>query len=356
MTRIQSTTWSCSAAAAVGTPRRCEPPSSGLSVALVEKDKVGGTCLHRGCIPTKAMLHAAEVADAARNGSQFGVHATLDGSRPAGGQPRTPTRWSARLYKGLQRPDHGARRSPWSRARADWSPARAGAGACGSATSRSSAGTWCWPPARTPKTLPGLEIDGERVLTSESRAAAGDAARLGGGARRRGDRRRVRLGLALVRRRRHGRRGAAPAGPERGAGDLGRPRARLPQARDHRPDRRRRSQSAETTDDRVALALADGTRIERRRGAGGGRPRTGRAHGLGYEEAGVALDRGLVAGRRAAPDLAARRVRRRRPGGRSRSWPTGASPTASSWPRRSPTGSAGSTVHRFRSATSRCRG
>jgi dihydrolipoamide dehydrogenase len=50
----------------------------GLSVALIEKDKVGGTCLHRGCIPTKAILHAAEVADTAREGSQFGVHTTVD--------------------------------------------------------------------------------------------------------------------------------------------------------------------------------------------------------------------------------------------------------------------------------------
>ena len=50
----------------------------GLSVGLVEKDKVGGTCLHRGCIPTKAILHAAEVADAARDGAQFGVHATIE--------------------------------------------------------------------------------------------------------------------------------------------------------------------------------------------------------------------------------------------------------------------------------------
>src|SRR6187402_202739 len=51
----------------------------GLSVALVEKDKVGGTCLHVGCIPTKALLHAAEVADAARESEKFGVRATLDG-------------------------------------------------------------------------------------------------------------------------------------------------------------------------------------------------------------------------------------------------------------------------------------
>ena len=50
----------------------------GLRVTLVEKGKLGGTCLHRGCIPTKAILHAAEVADAARHGNRFGIHATLD--------------------------------------------------------------------------------------------------------------------------------------------------------------------------------------------------------------------------------------------------------------------------------------
>src|SRR6187401_1292637 len=51
----------------------------GLSVALVEEDKVGGTCLHRGCIPTKALLHAGEIADAVRDSSQFGVSSTFDG-------------------------------------------------------------------------------------------------------------------------------------------------------------------------------------------------------------------------------------------------------------------------------------
>jgi len=51
----------------------------GLSVALIEKDKLGGTCLHYGCIPTKALLHAAEVADSARESEQFGVNTTLEG-------------------------------------------------------------------------------------------------------------------------------------------------------------------------------------------------------------------------------------------------------------------------------------
>ncbi|WP_288873678.1 dihydrolipoyl dehydrogenase [uncultured Microbacterium sp.] len=56
----------------------------GKSVALIEKDKVGGTCLHRGCIPTKALLHAAEVAEHVRDAAAVGVSATLEGIDPAG--------------------------------------------------------------------------------------------------------------------------------------------------------------------------------------------------------------------------------------------------------------------------------
>ncbi len=56
----------------------------GKSVVLIEKDKLGGTCLHRGCIPTKALLHAAEVADHIRTASTVGVTATLGGIDPAG--------------------------------------------------------------------------------------------------------------------------------------------------------------------------------------------------------------------------------------------------------------------------------
>jgi dihydrolipoamide dehydrogenase len=51
----------------------------GLKVALIEGDKVGGTCLHRGCIPTKALLHAAEVADEMREGASIGVRGTFEG-------------------------------------------------------------------------------------------------------------------------------------------------------------------------------------------------------------------------------------------------------------------------------------
>jgi dihydrolipoamide dehydrogenase len=56
----------------------------GLTVGLIEKDKLGGTCLHRGCIPTKALLHSAEVADVARESAKYGISATFDGVDIAG--------------------------------------------------------------------------------------------------------------------------------------------------------------------------------------------------------------------------------------------------------------------------------
>ena len=51
----------------------------GLKVALIEKDVLGGTCLHRGCIPTKALLHAAEIADNVRESASFGIKSSLLG-------------------------------------------------------------------------------------------------------------------------------------------------------------------------------------------------------------------------------------------------------------------------------------
>ncbi|QAY61319.1 dihydrolipoyl dehydrogenase [Microbacterium protaetiae] len=73
----------------------------GKNVALVEKDKLGGTCLHRGCIPTKALLHAAEVADAARDAASIGVRAHVDGIDPDALRAYREG-IVAKKYKGLQ--------------------------------------------------------------------------------------------------------------------------------------------------------------------------------------------------------------------------------------------------------------
>ena len=73
----------------------------GLSVALIERGRLGGTCLHNGCIPTKALLHAAEVADSARESTQFGVRASFE-SIDMTGVNSYKDGVVARLYKGLQ--------------------------------------------------------------------------------------------------------------------------------------------------------------------------------------------------------------------------------------------------------------
>ena len=124
----------------------------GLTVGLVEKDKVGGTCLHRGCIPTKAILHAAEVADAARDGAQFGIHATVDKIDLAGVRGYADG-VVGRLYKGLSGliarggitviPGEGR-----------LSVDRRKAGAYRSAIRYSTPTISCSPPARTPEASP----------------------------------------------------------------------------------------------------------------------------------------------------------------------------------------------------------
>lgn len=73
----------------------------GLKVVMVEGDKVGGTCLHRGCIPTKAYLHAAETADAVREAGNFGIEATLNGiNMPKVGEYRDGV--VEKLYRGVE--------------------------------------------------------------------------------------------------------------------------------------------------------------------------------------------------------------------------------------------------------------
>jgi dihydrolipoamide dehydrogenase len=133
----------------------------GLNVALVEKGKLGGTCLHVGCIPTKALLHAAEVADATRDSEQFGVKATLDGIDMAGVNAYKDGVVS-RLFKGLAGLIKGRGITVIEgegRLVAPDTVEVAGARYTGAHVVLAS-GSYA-------RSLPGLEVDGERVITSE---------------------------------------------------------------------------------------------------------------------------------------------------------------------------------------------
>jgi dihydrolipoamide dehydrogenase len=133
----------------------------GLTVGLVEKDKLGGTCLHQGCIPTKALLHAAEVADLAREGAQFGVHTTLNGIDMVGVNAYKDG-VVAKLYKGLQGLVK-SRKITYIEAE----------GRLSSATTVDAGGVRytgkhvVLATGSVPRSLPGLEIDGSRVITSD---------------------------------------------------------------------------------------------------------------------------------------------------------------------------------------------
>ena len=133
----------------------------GLSVALIEKDKVGGTCLHRGCIPTKALLHAAEIADGARDGASIGVKSTFDGiDVPAVHAYKDGV--VNRLYKGLQ-----------GLVKANKITYIEGEGRLVSPTAVEVGGQRyegrhiLLATGSAPRSLPGLDIDGNRVITSE---------------------------------------------------------------------------------------------------------------------------------------------------------------------------------------------
>jgi dihydrolipoamide dehydrogenase len=134
----------------------------GLTVALVEKGKVGGTCLHNGCIPTKALLHAAEVADATRHSADFGVNASLEGIDMAGVNSYKDG-VVARLFKGLE-----------GLVKSRGITVVRGSGRLTSPTTVEVDGTTytarkavILATGSYARTLPGLEIDGTRVITSD---------------------------------------------------------------------------------------------------------------------------------------------------------------------------------------------
>jgi dihydrolipoamide dehydrogenase len=133
----------------------------GLSVGLVEKGPLGGTCLHIGCIPTKALLHAAEVADQTRDSETFGVRATLEGVDMAGVNAYKDG-VVARLFKGLTGLVKSRGITVIEGSGRLTGPKQVTVGDS-TYTGRSvvlASGSY-------PRSLPGLEVDGERVITSD---------------------------------------------------------------------------------------------------------------------------------------------------------------------------------------------
>ena len=183
----------------------------GQRVVLIEKDKVGGTCLHRGCIPTKALLHAAEIADHARDAAAVGVmdHAsTASTCRPStatrtrsstGSGKACRARWPSRKVEVVY--GDGRLVSPTAVAVGDVVYEGAHVVLATGSEPRSTA-----------------RPDDRRRAGHHQRPGAhpGPRAGLGGDPRRRRDRRRVRQRLAVLRRRRdHRRDAAAPAAARR---------------------------------------------------------------------------------------------------------------------------------------------
>lgn len=133
----------------------------GMSVALVEKDKAGGTCLHRGCIPTKALLHAAEIADETRHSENFGIKATLDQiDMPSVNDYKDKV--VNRLYKGLQGTLKGRGITIVEGEGRLVSPTAVQVG-----DQRYEGRHVVLATGSVSKSLPGLEIDGQRIITSD---------------------------------------------------------------------------------------------------------------------------------------------------------------------------------------------
>jgi dihydrolipoamide dehydrogenase len=258
----------------------------GLSVALIDNDKLGGTCLHYGCVPTKALLHAGEVADTVRESAKFGIASSLDGVDMAAVKTYSDGVVN-RLYKGLQ----GLVRSGGITF-VEGSGVLVAADAVDVAGTRYEGTSIVLASGSYTKSLPGLDLDGERILGSR------EALRLDTVPRRA-----VVLGGGVI--------GVEFASAWRSLGadvTIVEALPRLVAGEDaacskavERAFRKRGIEfltgtafaSVERTDDAVAVTVASGRTLDADvlLVAVGRAPNTA---GLGYEENGVRLDRGYV--------------------------------------------------------------
>jgi dihydrolipoamide dehydrogenase len=159
--------------------------SAGLSVAVVEKDKVGGTCLHRGCIPAKEFLETATLFREVSGAKEFGVNAgqpSVDFATSQGRKQKVVDQ----LFKGLAGLMKGRGITVLDgtgtlladhRVRVDASDGRA---------TEVSGANVVLASGSVPRTIPGFEVDGRLVMTSDEvldlEELPGSVAVIGGGA------------------------------------------------------------------------------------------------------------------------------------------------------------------------------
>jgi dihydrolipoamide dehydrogenase len=149
-----------------GYPAAIRAAQLGLRAVLVEEDKVGGTCLHRGCIPAKALLQSAALLDELRHAGSFGVTTGEVGFDYAvAGKRRDQV--VNQLYKGVQFLLRKNKVTVVSgRGRLD-GPGRLAVTSTGGETSMVEAGAVIIATGSRPKQLPGVAADGQVVLTSD---------------------------------------------------------------------------------------------------------------------------------------------------------------------------------------------
>ena len=258
----------------------------GLRTAMVEKYKLGGTCLHNGCIPTKALLHAGEIADRTRDAELFGVRASFQSMDMASVQ-RYKEDTVAALCRGLT-----------GLVKARNITYIEGEGRLSSPTSvdvngqRIQGRHVLLATGSVPKSLPGLDIDGDRIISSDHALVLDrvpkSAIILGGGV----------IGVEFASAWKsfgadvtviEGLKHLVPVEDENSSKLL----ERAFRKRGIKFNLGTFFQKAEYTQDGVKVTLADGKEFEAEvlLVAIGRGPVS---EGLGYEEAGVAMDRGFV--------------------------------------------------------------
>lgn len=138
----------------------------GLSVALIERDKVGGTCLHRGCIPAKAWLQTAEVFGEVARAAEFGVMSSAPSLDWGVALDRKNTVVD-QLHKGLAGLLKQRKVDVISGTGRIAAPGLVDVTGVDGARQRVEARSIIVATGSAPRTIPGYEVDGVRIVTSD---------------------------------------------------------------------------------------------------------------------------------------------------------------------------------------------